>query len=117
MGEAITRSLLAILAGDARPQLDSLLAGASQPCGSSLTTWKCCRLSSAVVCRHIRQLVQRYPQHQVIVGSNPAAFNSALFSGLDLHILVLRNLGRRRIRHFLQRLPPGDPAGPVATGA
>ena len=64
-----------------------------------------------VVCRHIRQLVERYPQHQFILGCSPGVFNSKYFSGLDLHVLVLRNLGRRRIRHFLQSLPPDDPAG------
>ncbi len=108
----VIRSLLPFWPDHARSQLDSLFASNTpnlRVIFDNLETLP--PEQHPVVCRHIRQLVERYPKHQFILGCSPGVFNSKFFSGLDLHVLVLRNLGRRRIRHFLQSLPPDDLAG------
>lgn len=108
----ITRSIRPFWPADARRQLDDLLGTSRPALRVVFDNFETLPADyQPVVSRAIRQLVERYPQHQFILGSSPAAFDPRYFAGLDLHILLLRNLGRRRTRHFLRALPPDDPAG------
>lgn len=61
--------------------------------------------------KQLRIFIDRYPQHQFVFGISPERLAQDLFAGLDLHMLVLQPLDRRKLRHFLQSLPPDDPAG------
>ena len=63
------------------------------------------------VLKQLRLFIDRYPQHQFIFGVSPNRLAQDLFAGMDLHVLMLQPLDRRKLRHFLQGLPPGDPAG------
>ncbi len=64
-----------------------------------------------MVLKQLRLFAERYPQHQFIFGINPNRLVQDLFAGVDLHVLILQPLDRRKLRHFLQGLPAGDPAG------
>lgn len=64
-----------------------------------------------LVLKQLRLFIDRHPQHQFIFGISPERLAQDLFAGADLHTLVLQPLDRRKLRHFLQGLPPGDPAG------
>jgi hypothetical protein len=59
----------------------------------------------------LRLFIDRHPQHQFIFGVSPERLAQDLFAGIDLHMLILQPLDRRKLRHFLQGLPAGDPAG------
>lgn len=63
------------------------------------------------VLKQLRLFIDRYPQHQFIFGVSPNRLAQDLFAGMDLHMLILQPLDRRKLRHFLQGLPAGDPAG------
>jgi hypothetical protein len=64
-----------------------------------------------VALKQLRLFIDRHPQHQFIFGISPKRLAQDLFAGIDLHMLVLQPLDRRKLRHFLQRLPSDDPAG------
>ena len=66
------------------------------------------------VCGRIRQFMydRRDRQHQYILASDPAAFDADLFRGIELDILVIQRLERRKIRHFLQGLTQTVQTGP-----
>ncbi len=61
--------------------------------------------------KQLRLFIDRHPQHQFIFGIGPDRLAQDLFAGVDLHMLVLQPLDRRKLRHFLQGLPADDPAG------
>lgn len=63
------------------------------------------------VLKQLRLFIDRYPHHQFIFGISPNRLAQDLFAGMDLHVLILQPLDRRKLRHFLQGLPAGDPAG------
>jgi hypothetical protein len=65
-----------------------------------------------MVLKQLRLFIDRHPQHQFIVGVSPERLAQDLFAGVDLHVLVLQPLDRRKLRHFLQGLPADDPGGP-----
>jgi hypothetical protein len=64
-----------------------------------------------MVLKQLRLFIDRHPQHQCIFGVSPERLAQDLFAGIDLHMLILQPLDRRKLRHFLQGLPAGDPAG------
>ena len=61
--------------------------------------------------KQLRLFIDRHPQHQFIFGISPERLAQDLFAGVDLHMLILQPLDRRKLRHFLQGLPADDPAG------
>ncbi len=63
------------------------------------------------VLKQLRLFIDQHPQHQFVFGISPERLAQDLFAGIDLHILILQPLDRHKLRHFLQGLPPGDPAG------
>ena len=110
--DRMMHSLAPFWPADARRQLEDLLPGTSPGLRVIFDNFDSLQPDQRpAASRAIRELVARYPQHQFIVGSSPAALETKFFAGLDLHCLLLRNLGRRRIRHFLQGQPVDDPAG------
>lgn len=64
-----------------------------------------------MVLKQLRLFIERFPQHQFIFGISPDRLVQDLFAGIDLHVLILQPLDRRKLRHFLQGLPAGDAAG------
>lgn len=64
-----------------------------------------------MVLKQLRLFAERYPQHQYIFGIHPERLVQDLFAGVDLHVLILQPLDRRKLRHFLQGQPADDPAG------
>jgi hypothetical protein len=64
-----------------------------------------------LVLKQLRLFIDRHPQHQFIFGVSPERLAQDLFAGIDLHVLILQPLDRRKLRHFLQGLPADDPAG------
>lgn len=64
-----------------------------------------------IVLKQLRLFAERYPQHQYIFGIHPERLVQDLFAGVDLHVLILQPLDRRKLRHFLQGRPADDPAG------
>ncbi|HSN75952.1 MAG TPA: hypothetical protein VL334_12830, partial [Anaerolineae bacterium] len=64
-----------------------------------------------MVLKQLRLFFDRHPQHQFIFGISPERLAQDLFAGVDLHMLILQPLDRRKLRHFLQGLPADDPAG------
>ena len=61
--------------------------------------------------KQLRLFIDRHPQHQFVFGISPQRLAQDLFAGVDLHVLILQPLDRRKLRHFLQGLPADDPAG------
>lgn len=64
-----------------------------------------------MVLKQLRLFIDRHPQHQFVFGVSPDRLAQDLFAGVDLHVLILQPLDRRKLRHFLQGLPGDDPAG------
>lgn len=61
--------------------------------------------------KQMRLFAERYPQHQFIFDIQPDRLRQDLFAGVNLHVLILQPLDRRKLRHFLQGLPADDLAG------
>ncbi len=61
--------------------------------------------------KQLRLFAERYPQHQLIFDIHSDHLAQDLFAGIDLHVLILQPLDRRKLRHFLQGLPEEDLAG------
>jgi hypothetical protein len=64
-----------------------------------------------LVLKQLRLFAERYPQHQFVFDIQPDRLRQDLFAGVNLHVLILQPLDRRKLRHFLQGLPAGDLAG------
>lgn len=61
--------------------------------------------------KQLRLFAERYPQHQFVFDIQPDRLRQDLFAGVNLHVLILQPLDRRKLRHFLLGLPAGDLAG------
>ncbi|MFZ2359005.1 MAG: CHAT domain-containing protein [Anaerolineae bacterium] len=61
--------------------------------------------------KQLRLFIDRHPQHQFVFGISPERLKQDLFAGVDLHVLLLQPLERRKLRHFLHGLAADDPAG------
>jgi hypothetical protein len=64
------------------------------------------------VCSRIRRFMRAHQGYQYILATDPAAFDADLFRGIDLDILIIQRLERRKIRHFLQGLSKTVQIGP-----